>query len=182
MITGQSVYLRLAVPSDAAAILEIRLGENRSKFLSPISPNVEDQAEWLKNEQIKIFDKNFVICDATTDSVIGTISYYESKCGSGVPEWGRWVCSGSPIQAIESIKLLFTEMMNQSEITGTFCATLARNSQVVNLHNRLPYSSVTSGYNSVLNEETIEHSLEAEDFPRFIDHIDTILKRARKDK
>jgi RimJ/RimL family protein N-acetyltransferase len=178
---GHFCFIREIQTTDAQAVLKIRLSEGRDKFLSPVEFDVSKQQQWIEQESKTTSNRNFVICDVKADEVIGTISLYRNPSApAGKWELGRWVSSGSPLQSLESLMLTVIDAHTIPSLDLIFCSTLSENKQVVNLHNKLPYSEITIGTNATLGLETVVHTLRREDMWRFVTQIEKIISPFKK--
>jgi RimJ/RimL family protein N-acetyltransferase len=130
-IEGKFVVLRPVQPEDARFILSIRIDDKFNKFINKTDNNIEKQMKWLKNQQAAEGDFYFIITNKKGDS-IGTISLYNVS-GSNA-EFGRWICKGNSLEALESVILLHDFGFYRLGLSLIFSGTNTLNKQVINFH------------------------------------------------
>jgi len=131
IIKGATVDLASVLEKDAEFILELRVNKETSKFLHPTENNLEKQITWIITQQLRDNDYYFLILDKQ-GSPIGTISLYNIRFGKG--EFGRWICTGNSLQALESVLLLhdFGFFFNELDIIYSYTNSL--NHKVINFN------------------------------------------------
>lgn len=97
---------RPAVPDDAEFILSLRLDESKNKHISPTSPDVEAQRNWL--EQCSKDDSQaYFIIETSNGTPVGTVRLYDPQGSSFC--WGSWILSdGAPkSSAVETSLMVY---------------------------------------------------------------------------
>jgi len=103
LVTGTRLAFRPATPDDAAFILSLRLDEEKNKHLSPTSPDVERQRQWLAALPS---DQIYFIIEADARPV-GTVRLYDQRGSSFC--WGSWILSNDAPKssAVESTLMVY---------------------------------------------------------------------------
>lgn len=141
-IEGPGVRLRPVTVDDAATIVELR-ATTRSRYLHPISPDVEAQRAYLRAYLDRDDDWYFVIERRQDARVEGLIGIYGVEPLGGVEslgahgrqaEWGRWVVRDGSLAAPESVLLIHDVAFDHLGLDRLFCRTVADNASVVAFH------------------------------------------------
>jgi len=105
-ILGNQLILRNAAPADAGFIVALRTDPEKSRHLSPTSPDVAKQVEWLEGYATDESQIYLIICDRS-DAPIGTVRIYD--CHGDSFCWGSWIlAAGSSSSAsIESVLIVY---------------------------------------------------------------------------
>jgi RimJ/RimL family protein N-acetyltransferase len=108
-IVGKNLVLRAARPSDAAFILGLRLNEAKSRFISPVSPDVQKQADYLQGymEREKAGTEYYFVMEDKAGNAIGTVRLYDFQGNSFC--WGSWLTipNAPSFAAIESALMVY---------------------------------------------------------------------------
>jgi len=105
-IVGKNLVFRDACADDAAFILSLRTDNQKSKFLSSTSPEMNKQIAWLEDYAHKSDQAYFIIENRTGES-LGCVRLYDPKGDSFC--WGSWILKeGAPQSAaIESALIIY---------------------------------------------------------------------------
>ncbi len=138
VLAGRTIRLRLATVADAAFIHALRSDQERTRFLSAISPEVAAQAEWLR--QYKEREEHgeeyyFIIEDAGKQSV-GTLRLYDIRGDSF--SWGSWLIAPgtAPAVAMESALLVYEFAFGPLGLGGCHFEVRKGNDRVAAFHKR----------------------------------------------
>lgn len=88
--SGNGVTLRLVTEGDAAFIVSLRTDTRLNEFLSPVSPSVDAQRDWIRAYKAREHDRKefyYIILFNTQPS--GTIRMYDFRGDSFC--WGSWI-------------------------------------------------------------------------------------------
>ncbi|MGL6363259.1 GNAT family N-acetyltransferase [Aeromonas veronii] len=137
IIEGVVYRLRPVTLGDANFIIKLRLEDlSRTKYINPISDNLELQEMWISEYLKKEDDYYFVIENIFTNKAEGLIGIYNIEdCKA---EWGRWVISKSSMSALESVDLIYQVAFNKLGLNELYCRTIVDNVSVVAFHDNLP--------------------------------------------
>lgn len=107
IVKGRTLIFRNAVVADAGFILSIRTDIKKSKFLMPISPELDRQVAWLEDYAHKT-DQAYFIIETNTGTPLGAVRLYDAAGDSFC--WGSWVLKdGAPHSAaIESALMVYS--------------------------------------------------------------------------
>ncbi|NLG04325.1 MAG: GNAT family N-acetyltransferase [Clostridia bacterium] len=129
IIEGKYVDLKYADLEDAEAILKLRNDPNLSKYLTKFDSSVEQQKEWLRQQQKQEGDYYFVIW-SKDNRVIGTIRAYHIVGDEG--ETGSLVMSGNLYEKYEA-KLLCEEFVFETlRLAKTRNRVMYENKNIIN--------------------------------------------------
>ncbi len=106
-IIGHRLVLRNATDGDAEFIYKLRTDAVRNKYVSPISPRLDDQIDWLRKYKRDPSQAYFIV--ERSDGVgIGTVRMYEACQDSFC--WGSWIfIKNEPFyHAIESALIIYS--------------------------------------------------------------------------
>jgi len=103
---GKNLVLRNVTINDAEFIVSLRTDPRKSKYLSPISGNIEEQINWLKSYQKSNNQAYFIICNQDAGRV-GCIRIYDPQGFNYT--WGSWLMIDGlpPTYALEVVALIF---------------------------------------------------------------------------
>jgi RimJ/RimL family protein N-acetyltransferase len=90
-VTGYAFGLRPVTLADAELIVGLRTGSDRSRFLNPIPPSIEQQQVWLQRYFDRGGDYYFVIIRQRDGYPEGLIGLYDVDTVRKRAEWGRWI-------------------------------------------------------------------------------------------
>lgn len=128
-----SYRLRPVTLDDAQFIIDTRLEDDKkSKFLHPISFDVEKQKEWIQKYFVRAGDYYFVVENIFTGESEGLISIYDIHDNKG--ELGRWVFKRSSLGANEGVNLLYKFAFQVLKLSEVYIRTIADNVSCVNFH------------------------------------------------
>lgn len=137
-LNSQSIRLRLIEVADAEFVLGLRLDETYNKFLSPVTPNIENQIQWIKNYKVKETDKKefYFIIERLDGVRCGTVRIYDIKDNQFT--WGSWILNNDKTRfsAIESALMVYKfgfEMMNFDK---SVFEVIKENVKVVSFHEK----------------------------------------------
>lgn len=133
------VLFRPVRPSDAEFILSLRLDEERGKYLSAVTTDVEAQRNWIiaymKREE-QGTEYYFIIVDPVAGDV-GTIRLYDFQGDSF--SWGSWVLKpGAPwYGGLESALLVYEIGFKQLGFQRCHIETMRENTKIAAFQTRL---------------------------------------------
>ena len=133
-LAGHAFGLRPVTLGDAGLIVELRTGTERSQFLNPIPPSVEQQSEWLRRYFGREGDFYFVINRQRDGFPEGLIGLYDLHSAGQRAEWGRWITRPGSLAAIESALRIYEAGFERLGLAEIYCRTLAANTSVVSFH------------------------------------------------
>lgn len=87
-VDGLHISLRDVEEADAHFIHALRLNSTRNRHLSPVSPRVEDQVEWIRRYRSGTGQAYFVV-SSPDGRPLGTVRIYD-EIGDSF-SWGSWV-------------------------------------------------------------------------------------------
>lgn len=163
-IEGKAFRLRPVEMRDAAFIVWLRVQENLSRYVNPISGNLEDQERWIANYLARDNDYYFIIERITDGRQEGAISLYDVHAeGEGTAEWGRWVLRPGSLAAVESALLIYRYAFEVLGLKKTHCRTVAANTRVVSFHDSCGITNrqVLKDFVTIGGElqDSVEHSV-----------------------
>lgn len=107
LVRGKKLEFRNAKVTDAEFIFSLRIDRDKSKYLSRISPEMDDQVYWLENYADKNDQVYFIIQDAN-GIPLGTVRIYDAKEESFC--WGSWILKNEVPKsaALESTLMVYS--------------------------------------------------------------------------
>jgi RimJ/RimL family protein N-acetyltransferase len=141
ILRGKNISLRSVEVSDAEFILPLRLDPTINEHLNKVSPDIELQREWIRNQRERANDYYFIILDKENNP-IGTVGLYDINRENGTFNWGRWiVIKKAPLYAaIETTLLIYRFGFEVLELEKAVSEVRTRNVNVVNFH--LSYGAI----------------------------------------
>jgi len=146
VINGKTINLRTVDVSDADFIFNLRSSEVKSKYLTPISGNLQDQIKWiLAYKEREIAEKEFYFVIETKEKKnLGLVRMYDfidsaEQQGSALSfSWGSWIIlSEAPkTTAIESAMQIYNFGFNERKFQKSHFSVRKENINVVNFHLR----------------------------------------------
>ncbi len=134
-LIGKTLVLRNAGPDDAPFIFALRTDPEKARYLSPVSPHLEDQRDWLARYQTGTGQAYFIIEHG--GQAIGTIRLYDAQGDSFC--WGSWILTDArPRQAaVESILMVFIYAIDHLGFRRTHFDVRAANARAIAFYDRI---------------------------------------------
>jgi RimJ/RimL family protein N-acetyltransferase len=128
-IIGRNLVFRNAGVNDAGFILSLRTDQHKNRFLSPTSPEIEKQVEWMRKYE-NATDQAYFVIENTTGEKVGTIRLYDQVGDSFC--WGSWIIKdGAPFNyAVESVTILYQYALHDLGFSRSYFAVRKANRSV----------------------------------------------------
>lgn len=134
-VEGSAFGLRPVELPDASFIVQMRTADpSRTRYVHPISPDVELQRAWLAAYFQRGGDYYWVIERRATHQPEGLIGVYDMNHVASSAEWGRWILRPASLAAVESALLIYRVAFEQLKLDSLYCLTVADNQPVVSFH------------------------------------------------
>lgn len=139
IVEGKNINFRFVDTGDAEFILELRINERKSRFVSQVDNDLSKQIEWIheyKKREKKGEEYYFIIEDKNKERY-GCLRIYDFQGDSFC--WGSWILKdGSPSSfAIESVFLVYEFAFYTLNFNNCHFSVRKDNSKVVSFHLRL---------------------------------------------
>lgn len=139
VVEGKNINLRIADTSDAEFILQLRLDEKKSRYISSVDNDLEKQINWLKEYKKRENDKKeyYFIIENKSGEKFGVLRLYDFKDDSFC--WGSWIIKDdSPsYMAIESALMVYEFAFYTLGFKNTHFDVRKKNEKVISFHKRL---------------------------------------------
>lgn len=134
MIEGKSLNFRDAHESDARFILSLRRDPEKSRYLSVVASEIEQQQAWLQRYTFATDQAYFVI--EHQQQPIGTVRLYDAQGDSFC--WGSWILSNCcPTHAaLESALMVYAYALDHLGFQASHFDVRRGNERVWNFHER----------------------------------------------
>lgn len=134
-VTGKSLVFRNASVADAEFIISLRTDEDKSRYLSYTSPDVQMQREWLQ-KYAHVDDQAYFIIESMSGEPLGTIRLYDPRGESFC--WGSWILkSGRPSgAAMESALMVYSYAVDHLGFRAAHFDVRRGNEKVWQFHER----------------------------------------------
>jgi RimJ/RimL family protein N-acetyltransferase len=133
-IEGQVTLLQSMTLTDAEDIIALRNQPHINRYLSSSDViSVEEQINWMKNNEAKQDSLYLKIIDKSNNNFCGTASIYQINNKDRSAEFGRYICIKS-LQAIESELLLIQFVFEVMRLKSIYCRTAELNTKVWEQH------------------------------------------------
>lgn len=166
---GCAFGLRPVGQGDSAFIVTLRSGNERARFLHPISPDIRVQEKWVEEYFSRQGDYYFVIERLEPRMNEGLVAIYNVNPLGRCAEWGRWIVRPGSWAAVESALLVYRMGFEVIDLAEIYCRTIVENSSVVSFHDSsgLEQRAVLPGYFELhgLKYDAVEHVLTRERWP-----------------
>lgn len=131
---GKTLTFRDANVADAAFILSLRTDENKSRYLSAVSADLNAQQTWLKGYEDSQDQAYFII--EYENEPIGTVRLYDAQRDSFC--WGSWILKdGRPSQAaMESALMVYSYAVDYLGFKNSHFTVHKANQRVCEFHER----------------------------------------------
>jgi RimJ/RimL family protein N-acetyltransferase len=158
-VIGRTLSFRDATVADAAFILSLRTDENKSRYLSAVSADLNAQQSWLIGYEDSQDQAYFII--EYQGNCIGTVRLYDAQQDSFC--WGSWILkSGGPSQAaVESALMVYSYAVDALGFQATHFDVRKGNERVWNFHERFGAKRIAEtdlNYYYTLDRQSIERS------------------------
>lgn len=133
-VMGKTLAFRDASVGDAAFILSLRTDENKSRYLSVVSPDLAAQQVWLDGYASSRDQAYFII--EHQNQPIGTVRLYDAQQNSFC--WGSWILKdGRPMHAaMESALMVYAYAVDQLGFKQAHFTVHKGNQRVWEFHER----------------------------------------------
>lgn len=135
-ITGKNIRLRDIEIDDASFILQLRLDEDKNRYLHKTSPILENQINYINSYKQKDDEYYFIIESLSTEK-LGTVRIYDVAGDSFC--WGSWlmVNDAPRTAALESALLVYEFAFYNLCFVKTHFDVRKNNERVVAFHTRM---------------------------------------------
>lgn len=174
-IHGKYVTMRSVMPSDAAVTLSMRLNKEKTKYLHPVSNDLEKQTEWIKRQNEREGDYFFLAISNKTNKAVGTYGL-DSYIGT-VGHTGRLLMYGNALESIESNILVYRfifEYINLEKIEGEVDS---RNRSAIRLDQEFGFVFQEARYDEELDRMAHDCSLTKDAFYERLNKINKMVYR-----
>jgi RimJ/RimL family protein N-acetyltransferase len=166
-VLGKTLRFRNALLSDAPFILSLRTDDNKSKFLSQVSHDLDGQKRWMMGYESSTDQAYFVI--ELKEVPIGTVRLYDARGYSFC--WGSWILiNDKPSSAaIESALMVYSYAVHHLRFSSAHFDVRKGNESVWKFHERFGAQRVsedTTDYFYTLDLSSIKKSMEV--YSRFL--------------
>ena len=157
-VDGHQLAFRDATPEDAEFILQLRLHNSKSRYISQVSASLEAQQEWMRQYQTDESQAYFIVLARVDGRPVGTVRLYDS---SGLSfSWGSWIrTDDAPVGfALDSALMVYAFGRFLGFEASHFDVRIA-NERVWSLHERLGARRIRStdkDYFYEMDREAIE--------------------------
>ena len=135
-INGKFIYLKTIRENDSRYIFNLRKLKKISLYLNNPPKKISDQTSWIKKNIKNLKTLDFLIYDKKNNKKIGTIGFNNIDKENFKAEWGRWICTGTSIQNIESAIILIDYGFKKLNFKKIYSLTNFKNKKVLNFHKR----------------------------------------------
>ena len=106
-IHGHRLLLRNATRVDSSFIHSLRRHADRARYLSAVSPDPQEQLDWLDRYAEDKTQAYFVIADLASNTPLGTVRLYGAR--ETAFSWGSWILqeAAGAHSAIESALMVY---------------------------------------------------------------------------
>lgn len=140
-LVAKSIFLRLAMPDDAAFIHSLRVDEHYNQFLSSVTGGASEQRIWLDKYKEREHDGReyyFIICRKGDASPIGTVRLYDFIDERQSFCWGSWILNANKTasSALESALLVYKLAFLDLGFEYSHFDVRKGNSKVIDFHRK----------------------------------------------
>lgn len=158
-VVGKTLTFRDASVDDAKFILSLRTDENKSRYLSAVSADLNAQQAWLKDYTNSQNQAYFII--EHQDEPIGTIRLYDAQEDSFC--WGSWILKDDrPSQAaMESALMVYSYAVDDLGFQAAHFDVRKGNDRVWKFHERFGAQRISEtglDYFYTLDHQSIQES------------------------
>ena len=135
-IEGKNVLLRDVVEDDAEFVLNLRLDQNKNKYINKTNADLQEQIKYIKNSHNKNGEYYFIIEDKTSGR-LGTVRIYDIIEDDF--SWGSWIIiNDAPYYAgVESALLIYETAFYSLGFKKSHFEVRKENLKVVDFHKRM---------------------------------------------
>lgn len=173
-IMGKYVSLRSVLESDAEVTTKLRQDVEKTKFLHSVSPDVERQRKWIKEQNLMLDDYFFLVEDL--DGVaIGTMGISQIKDQKGYT--GRLLMYGNAFQSYEAYMLLIDFGFNELNLVEQHGETDITNTSAMRFSQMFGFKYGSSTFDPELNRHKADCTLNRQDFEIAKEHLQKLIYR-----
>lgn len=138
IIYGKNINMRTVTIKDAEFIYNMRQNQNKTKYLSKVSGNVESQKEWIKNykKREKTKKEFYFVIESKDEEKLGLVRMYDFRNDSFC--WGSWLIkeNAPKTTAIESALQIYEFGFYGLEFEKSHFDVRKGNDKVIAFHKR----------------------------------------------
>lgn len=161
IIEGMTVNMRSVMPDDAETTYAMRMDQEKVRYMHKISGTVEDQRNYIINQNKKLGDYLFLVVDKS-DKPIGMRSIYDVNENSA--ESGRTIGYGNAFQNMEALLLGFDFAFNTLGVSTVLMDAAADNTSVRGIQQQLGAVEYKREYLEDLGYEYVFSTLDKETY------------------
>lgn len=172
-IVGKTVHLRLVNDSDAEFILSLRLNEEKGKYLSATTPDLQKQKDFIAYSNSKPTEFYFVI-ESKQDERLGAVRIYDIQENSFC--WGSWIIKeNAPFNtSIESALLIYEFAFYQLGFEQSHFDVRKKNEKVVSFHQKMGSQIVNEDENDFFFiYKRADYEVTRSRYSRFLPHSES---------
>lgn len=161
IIEGITVNMRSVIPEDAEITYAMRMDQEKVRYMHKISGTVEDQKNYIINQNKKPGDYLFLVVDKL-NKPIGMRGIYDVKEDSA--ESGRTIGYGNAFQNMEALLLGFDFAFNTLGVSTVLMDAAANNTSVRGIQKKLGAIEYKKQYLEDLGYEYVFSTLDKETY------------------
>jgi len=157
-IFGNRLVFRDVSLDDAQFILSLRRDPAKSAYLSPTSPELSAQEEWIRSYQGSCGQAYFIICDSQMVP-LGTVRLYNAIGDSFC--WGSWIIKkdAPTYTSIESALIVYSYAIDHLKFSAAHFDVNKHNQSVWAFHERFGARRVKEGVTDFFYEIDLDKIL-----------------------
>ena len=170
IIEGQTINMRSVLPDDAEITYAMRMDKDKVRYMHKISGTVEDQRNYIVNQNKKTGDYLFLVLDKNGNP-IGMRGIYDVKSDSA--ESGRTIGYGDAFQNMEAILLGFDFAFEKLHVKSIYMDAFADNTSVIGIQKQIGAEEVERNHIDGWECENIRSVLHRDEY---ILHRENVMK------
>lgn len=138
-IHSKSISMRFVNVSDAEFILKLRMDQRYNRFLSPVSPCIQTQREWIEEykEDERAGRQFYFIIERNDCTPCGTVRIYDLS--EEFFSWGSWILNEDKtrLAALESAFLVYEFGFDRLGYSKSRFDVRKENERVISFHEKM---------------------------------------------
>lgn len=136
-IIGKNIVLREILLEDTEFVFNLRIDENKNKFISKNDLSIEKQLLYIKSYINRRHEEYYFIIQNLIGEKLGTVRVYDIKNGSFC--WGSWILKDSApfFTSIESALLVYNFAFYKLMLLESNFDVRKENKRVLEFHKRM---------------------------------------------
>lgn len=181
---GKAFDLHPVTAEDASVALELRTDPELTRYIPPLSPDLDAQVGWIEAQRQRPDDYYWAVRRKNGGRIEGFIGIYNRTPENGGYEWGRWIMRKDSLAAAESVLLAYEFAFEVEQASFVTAQIALENQKVVQFHDNcgMKFNRDLPGRFHIQGKalDAVEKILTKEDWPQAQAYLDAAAQKVAR--